>query len=88
MRESQNFIERGELFPFYLHIKMANEEKLHMAIFPWLAYGQVMPYFELFKFLAQKGHKVSSISAPKNIHRLPNLLSLINLVELPLPYIN
>ncbi|KAM3712807.1 hypothetical protein ACJW30_01G210500 [Castanea mollissima] len=36
---------------------MANEEKLHIAIFPWLAYGQVMPYFELSKFLAQKGHK-------------------------------
>ena len=62
---------------------MANEEKLHIAVFPWLAYGQVMPYFELSKFLAQKGHKVSFISAPKNIHRLPNLLSLINLVAGP-----
>ena len=88
MRESQNFIERWELFPFYLHIKMANEEKLQIAIFPWLANGQVMPYFELSKFLAQKDHKVSFISAPKNIRRLPNLLSLINLVEHHLPYIN
>ncbi|KAK7840402.1 udp-glycosyltransferase 91a1 [Quercus suber] len=50
---------------------MANEEKLHIAIFPWLAYGQVMPYFELSKFLAQKGHKVSFISAPKNIYSSP-----------------
>ena len=67
---------------------MANEEKLQIAIFPWLANGQVMPYFELSKFLAQKDHKVSFISAPKNIRRLPNLLSLINLVKHHLPYIN
>ncbi|KAM3760654.1 hypothetical protein ACB098_01G210100 [Castanea mollissima] len=65
---------------------MANEEKLHIAIFPWLAYGQVMPYFELSKFLAQKGHKVFFISSPSP-PKLVNL-SLINLVELPLPYID
>ena len=31
---------------------MANEEKLHIAIFSWLAYGHIIPYFELSKFLA------------------------------------
>ena len=50
---------------------MASEEKLNVAIFPWLAYGPIIPYLELSKFLAQKGHKVSFISTPKNISSPP-----------------
>uniref|UniRef100_A0A7N2KX84 Uncharacterized protein n=1 Tax=Quercus lobata TaxID=97700 RepID=A0A7N2KX84_QUELO len=52
----------------------------------------IIPYFELSKFLPQKGHKVSFISTRKNIHGRPKLAPtlspLINLVELPLPYID
>jgi len=64
-------------------------EKLHIAVFPWLALGHIGPFFELAKLIAQKGHKISFISTPRNIHRLPevpeNLQSLVDLIELPLP---
>ncbi|PON84724.1 UDP-glucuronosyl/UDP-glucosyltransferase [Trema orientale] len=64
-----------------------NDVKLHIAMFPWLAFGHIQPYLELAKLFAQKGHQISFISTPKNIHRLPklppNLSPLINLVKLP-----
>ncbi|CAL9027628.1 unnamed protein product [Prunus brigantina] len=64
-----------------------DNQKLHIAMFPWLAYGHIMPFLEVSKFLAQKGHRVSFISTPKNIQRLPksSLSPLITFVELPLP---
>ncbi|KAF3439633.1 hypothetical protein FNV43_RR17911 [Rhamnella rubrinervis] len=73
---------------------MDNKKKLHIAMFPWLAYGHLMPFLEVSKFLARKGHRVTFISTPKNIQRLrsklipPNLSSLINFVELPLPHVD
>ncbi|KAJ0046445.1 hypothetical protein Pint_05383 [Pistacia integerrima] len=61
---------------------MADAKQLHVAMFPWLAFGHMIPYFELAKRIAQKGHKVSFISTPRNIKRLPkippNLSSLMN----------
>ncbi|KAK6775060.1 hypothetical protein RDI58_026061 [Solanum bulbocastanum] len=44
-----------------------NNKKLHFAVFPWLAFGHIIPYLELSKFIAQKGHKISFISTPRNI---------------------
>ncbi|PQM40508.1 UDP-glycosyltransferase 91C1-like [Prunus yedoensis var. nudiflora] len=66
-----------------------DNHKLHITMFPWLAYGHIMPFLEVSKFLAQKGHRVSFISTPKNIQRLPksSLSPLITFVELPLPAI-
>lgn len=65
---------------------------LQIAVFPWLAFGHINPFFELAKLIAQKGHKVSFISTPRNIKRLPklppNLQSLLELIELPLPYVD
>ncbi|CAK8541880.1 unnamed protein product [Lathyrus sativus] len=65
---------------------------LHIAVFPWLAFGHISPFFELSKLIAQKGHKISFISTPRNIKRLPplphNLQPLVNFVELPLPRID
>ncbi|RDY01425.1 putative UDP-rhamnose:rhamnosyltransferase 1, partial [Mucuna pruriens] len=65
--------------------------KLHIAVFPWLAFGHIGPFFELAKLIAQKGHKISFISTPRNIHRLPklpeNLQALVDLIELPLPHV-
>ncbi|KAJ0090349.1 hypothetical protein Patl1_13506 [Pistacia atlantica] len=70
---------------------MDNKEKLHIAMFPWLAYGHIMPFFQVAKFLVEKGHHVYFISTPKNIHRLPqipnNLSSQLNFVQLPLPHV-
>ncbi|GMY12076.1 UDP-glycosyltransferase 91A1-like [Fagus crenata] len=68
-----------------------DENKLHIAMFPWLAFGHMIPYLELAKLIAQKGHRISFISTPTNIDRLPklppNLASLIDLVKLPLPHV-
>ncbi|CAK8541881.1 unnamed protein product [Lathyrus sativus] len=65
---------------------------LHIAVFPWLAFGHISPFFELSKLIAQKGHTISFISTPRNIKRLPplppNLQPFINFVQLPLPHIN
>ncbi|CAE6002768.1 unnamed protein product [Arabidopsis arenosa] len=67
-----------------------DETKLHVVMFPWLAFGHMVPYLELSKLIAQKGHTVSFISTPRNIDRLlprlpENLSSVINFVKLPLP---
>jgi len=66
-----------------------NEERLHIVMFPWLAFGHMIPNLELAKLIAGKGHQVSFVSTPRNIERLPkvsqNLATLINFVKLPLP---
>ncbi|MED6195094.1 hypothetical protein PIB30_034834 [Stylosanthes scabra] len=72
---------------------MADDQpkKLHIAVFPWLAFGHIIPFFELAKLIAQKGHKISFISTPRNIKRLPklplNLQPLVELIEIPLPHV-
>ncbi|XP_024017256.1 UDP-glycosyltransferase 91C1-like [Morus notabilis] len=63
------------------------DNRLHIAIFPWLAYGHVKTFFELSKFLAQKGHKISFISTPKNLQRLPKHPH-IDFVSFPLPHVD
>ncbi|KAF2285274.1 hypothetical protein GH714_042316 [Hevea brasiliensis] len=71
---------------------MAPSSKLHIAMFPWLAFGHMIPYLELAKLIAQKDHKVSFISTPRNIDHLPrlhpNLVPLITFVRLPLPWVD
>ncbi|KAL2504494.1 UDP-glycosyltransferase 91A1 [Abeliophyllum distichum] len=68
---------------------MDSRSKLHVVMFPWLAFGHIIPYFELSKFIAEKGHKISFVSTPRNIDRLPkippHLVSSITLVKIPLP---
>ncbi|KAF7850668.1 hypothetical protein BT93_L5138 [Corymbia citriodora subsp. variegata] len=53
--------------------------------------GHLIPFFHLSKHLAQRGHKISFISTPRNIQRLPkipqSLSPFINLVPLPFPHI-
>ncbi|KAA8546686.1 hypothetical protein F0562_003083 [Nyssa sinensis] len=70
----------------------AEDRKLHIVMFPWLAFGHMIPYLELAKLIAHRGHKISFLSSPANIDRLPklppNLTPLINLVKLPLPHID
>jgi len=70
---------------------MADKE-LHIVVFPWLAFGHLVPFLELAKLIAQKGHKISFISTPRNIHRLPklpeSLKPWLNLIEFPLPHVD
>lgn len=68
----------------------SSEKKLHIVMFPWLAYGHLLPFLEVSKFFAaENGHRISFISTPKNIQflLLKNQLldPLIHFVELPLP---
>ncbi|KHN05397.1 Putative UDP-rhamnose:rhamnosyltransferase 1 [Glycine soja] len=69
-----------------------HHKKLHIVVFPWLAFGHMGLYFELAKVISQKGHKISFISTPRNIHRLPkvpkNLQPFVYLIELPLPHVD
>ncbi|XP_059460895.1 UDP-glycosyltransferase 91C1 [Corylus avellana] len=71
---------------------MENADALHVAVFPWLAMGHLIPFMQLSNRLAQKGHRVSFISTPRNIGRLPKIPShlspLFNLVSLPLPHVD
>ncbi|CAL1377470.1 unnamed protein product [Linum trigynum] len=66
-----------------------HDDKLHISMFPWLAFGHMMPWVELAKLIAQKGHSVSFISSPRNIDRLPqiptSLSPFLRFVKLPLP---
>ncbi|XP_022844179.1 UDP-glycosyltransferase 91A1-like [Olea europaea var. sylvestris] len=71
---------------------MAEQGKLHILMFPWLAFGHLIPYLELAKLIAQKGHSVSFVSTPRNIDRLPklpsNLTHLIEFVKIQLPKVD
>ncbi|XAR71130.1 Soyasaponin III rhamnosyltransferase [Bertholletia excelsa] len=70
---------------------ITSDEKLHVVLFPWLAFGHLIPYLKLAKLIAHKGHKVSFLSTPRNIDRLsktsPTHSPLIILVKLPLPLV-
>ncbi|KAJ8773967.1 hypothetical protein K2173_009398 [Erythroxylum novogranatense] len=50
---------------------MSQNKKLDIAMFPYLAFGHIIPYLELAQFFSQKGHQVTFISTPRNIDRLP-----------------
>ena len=65
------------------------KEVMHVVMFPWSAFGHMMPFFQLSIALAKSGVEVSFVSTPKNTQRLPkpppDLSTLINFVELQLP---
>ncbi|XVF35063.1 hypothetical protein REPUB_Repub18cG0112600 [Reevesia pubescens] len=69
-----------------------SKKQLHIAMFPWVAFGHIMPFLQVSKFLAQKGHHIYYISTPKNISRLPklppHLCSNITFISLPLPQVD
>ncbi|CAN6281760.1 unnamed protein product [Urochloa humidicola] len=70
----------------------ADESSMHIVIFPWLAFGHLLPCLELAERLASRGHRVSFVSTPRNLARLPPvrpvLLRLVDLVALPLPRVD
>ncbi|XP_047953195.1 UDP-glycosyltransferase 91C1-like, partial [Salvia hispanica] len=47
----------------------------HIMMFPWLAFGHMLPFFELSKQFAAKGIFVSYVSTPRNLQRLPPIPS-------------
>jgi hypothetical protein len=69
----------------------AESSPLHIVIFPWLAMGHLLPCLQLAERLAARGHRVSFVSTPRNLARLPPvrpaLAPLVDLVALPLPQV-
>ncbi|KAJ1293130.1 hypothetical protein BS78_01G044400 [Paspalum vaginatum] len=63
--------------------------KLDVVLFPWLAFGHMIPYLELAKRLAAWGHAVTFLSTPRNVARQPpvpaDLSPRLRLVTLPPP---
>uniref|UniRef100_A0A0D9VXX6 Glycosyltransferase n=1 Tax=Leersia perrieri TaxID=77586 RepID=A0A0D9VXX6_9ORYZ len=63
--------------------------RMHVVVFPWLAFGHLLPSLDLTQRLASRGHRVSFVSTPRNISRLPpvrpELAPLVNFVSLQLP---
>ncbi|KAK9713160.1 hypothetical protein RND81_06G007700 [Saponaria officinalis] len=66
-----------------------NMKMLHIVVFPWLAFGHLLPFLNLSKYLATKGHRISFLSTLRNLQRLPkiphHLQSLVTLAPIPLP---
>ncbi|KAI4376520.1 hypothetical protein MLD38_014271 [Melastoma candidum] len=70
-----------------------NPNMLHIVMFPWLAYGHMMPYLRVSIQLAEMGHRISFLSTPKNVRSLQShvplhVSHLINFFELPLPSVD
>ncbi|CAL4926849.1 unnamed protein product [Urochloa decumbens] len=67
----------------------SSRRRMHVVIFPWLAFGHLLPGLELAQRLASRGHRVSFVSTPRNLARLPPLppalAPRVDLVALPLP---
>ncbi|KAL5206344.1 hypothetical protein ABZP36_034553 [Zizania latifolia] len=60
---------------------------LRLVIIPWLAFGHLLPYLELAERLASRGHRVSLVSTPRNVARLPPVRR-VDLVAVPLPRVD
>ncbi|KAF7075593.1 hypothetical protein CFC21_080356 [Triticum aestivum] len=61
---------------------------LRIVIVPWLALGHLLPCLELAERLASRGHRVSYVSTPRNLARLPPPAPRVDLVALPLPRVD
>uniref|UniRef100_A0A0D9VMA8 Glycosyltransferase n=1 Tax=Leersia perrieri TaxID=77586 RepID=A0A0D9VMA8_9ORYZ len=68
--------------------------RLDVVMIPWLAFGHMIPFLELSKRLAARGHAVTFLSTPRNLARLPplttpaNLSGQIRLHPLPMPAVD
>uniref|UniRef100_A0A0E0CSQ5 Glycosyltransferase n=1 Tax=Oryza meridionalis TaxID=40149 RepID=A0A0E0CSQ5_9ORYZ len=62
---------------------------LDVVMFPWLAFGHMIPFLELSKRLAARGHAVTFLSTPRNLARLPpapaSLSDRLRFQSLPMP---
>jgi hypothetical protein len=65
---------------------------MHIVVFPWLAFGHIIPFLELSEQLAKRGHFVTFVSAPRNLAKLRPVVAdvrpRIRLVPLPLPLVD
>ena len=59
---------------------MAKSSQLHIAMFPWFAFGHMIPYLHLSNQLAERGHKITFFLARKAQSKLQPLNSHPHLV--------
>ncbi|CAO2149762.1 unnamed protein product [Urochloa humidicola] len=67
---------------------VSSPRPLRIVLCPWLAFDHLLPYLELAERLASHGHRVSFVSTPHNLARLPPLRrhaggGAVDLVPLP-----
>ncbi|CAN6282194.1 unnamed protein product [Urochloa humidicola] len=67
---------------------LQQQRPLRIVIFPWLAFGHLLPLMELAERLASRGHRVSFVSTPGNLARFPSPAPRVDLVALPLPRVD
>ncbi|KAL9242311.1 hypothetical protein vseg_016326 [Gypsophila vaccaria] len=59
---------------------------MHVAMYPWFAFGHITPFLRLANKLAKKGHKVSFFIPPKALNKLvsqnhyPHLITFIPII--------
>ncbi|KAK7817968.1 udp-glycosyltransferase 79b11 [Quercus suber] len=65
--------------------------KLHVAMFPWFAFGHFIPYLHLSNKLAERGHGVSFIvpkGAQSKLQHLNHYPNFINFYPLLIPHVD
>ncbi|XP_037442853.1 UDP-glycosyltransferase 91B1-like [Triticum dicoccoides] len=65
----------------------SSSSPMHIVIFPWLAFGHMIPLLELAERLVARGHRVSFVSTPRNLSRLRPVAG-VHFVALPLPRVD
>uniref|UniRef100_A0A7N0ZTX8 Glycosyltransferase n=1 Tax=Kalanchoe fedtschenkoi TaxID=63787 RepID=A0A7N0ZTX8_KALFE len=66
------------------------QHQLHIAMFPFFAFGHIKPYMNLSNKLAERGHRVAFFLPPKTqpvISELNSHPELITLIPVPLPQV-
>ncbi|KAK9025678.1 hypothetical protein V6N11_038536 [Hibiscus sabdariffa] len=59
----------------------SDSSKLHIVMFPWVAYGHFIPFIHLSNKLAQKGHQISFL-LPKGVQpKLENMNQCPSLIQ-------
>ncbi|KAL6314690.1 hypothetical protein AAG906_027037 [Vitis piasezkii] len=70
---------------------MARSTKLHIAMYPWFAFGHLTPYLHLSNELAERGHKITFILPKKAQSQLQHLNlhpTLITFHPLTIPHVD
>nr|XP_023874128.1 UDP-glycosyltransferase 79B7-like [Quercus suber]POE83836.1 udp-glycosyltransferase 79b30 [Quercus suber] len=65
--------------------------KLHVAMFPWFAFGHFTPYLHLSNKLAESGHRVSFLlpkGAQAKVEHLNQYPNLIHFYPILVPHVN
>ncbi|KAK3126649.1 hypothetical protein QOZ80_7AG0559990 [Eleusine coracana subsp. coracana] len=69
-----------------MDLETLSSPPLHVVVFPWLAFGHMIPFLELSKRLARRGHDVTFVCTPRNAARLGAELSdRVRVATLELP---